>query len=306
MKLNDKIGLIMIFFLLSFFFFINSLSNHSSTSTGYGIPRSVPIIPVVTMSHLLYLSMACVSVVFLAAFAQWKDNKLFWAVICSLLFIVEISREPSSGVHGRYVDCLIPLILISGFAWHWKEDRRMLAWGSGLLIVCIFSFETFWMDTINSAANVYMYFDVIGFFLFPVLGLFFLMKVKNRKIITGTFFLVLLVTFAAGNVLNYQYLNTASDNAYDCSTIGKYMDDNNVRNIIFDEDDFENWWGSYCLLCYYHGRFIPFEGKEVDFLISSKILEYDVVISQERFSKLEENKTGNLFLYRLKGKNAEH
>ncbi len=114
----------------------------------------------------------------------------------------------------------------------------------------------------------------------------------------------MLITFTAGNVTNFQYLNQASDNAYEHSLIGRYINENKDVDVTFDKDNFEDWWGTYCLLNYYNSGYIAVETMKnisCNYFISSKTLPYDVLVTNKKFClvEAEDNSTELLYLYRI-------
>lgn len=296
MKIKNYIGIIIILLIVGTYFLANAFQHEV---TGYGKLDPLPstTLHFQILLQILYLSLACAGVAFLAAFSHWKKTKILWAIITSLILLIAYEGIVGASLHGRYVDCLIPLLIIGAFTYEWKEDRRILAVGSGLMFFSFLSINMFWRDTINSSSNIYTFYPWLIPLIF-VISLIFLLKVKNKKIFVTTLFIVLLVTFTISNTVNFQYLNQSSDNAYENSKIGRYINDNNIQNITFDEDDYRDWWASYCLLCYYYGDFIPLESNGDDYFISSKNLSQEVLIVQDQFRILEEDTNKTLYLYK--------
>jgi len=300
-KINNIIGLFIIFLLVGTYFFTNIIHFDFSPEqlTGYGEPYPFPSdsLGIQLLVQILYLSLAGTGVVFLASFSQWNKIKLFWIIIISLILLIAYNDVTGSSLHGRYIDCLIPLLIVGAFTYEWKEDRRILAFGSGLMLFSFLTINTFWRDTINSSSNIYTYYPWLIPLLF-VASLIFLLKIKNKKTIVTTFFIVLLITFTISNVTNFQYLKQASDNAYENCEIGRYINNHNLEGVVFDENDYRDWWASYCLLSYYHGDFIPLGNSIDDYFTSSQDLQYEILAEQEQFKILEEDTNKTLYLYK--------
>lgn len=303
MRVRNSIGIILIILIIGIYFFTNMIHYGSSSDQviGYGRANSLPsnVLHIQLLLQILYLSLACAGIAFLASLSQWKKIKLLWLIVISLIFLISYESIVKSSLHGRYIDCLIPLLIIGAFTYEWKEDRRILAFGSGLMFFSFLTINMFWRDTINSSSNIYTYYPWLIPLLF-IISLMFLLKVKNKKTIITTLFVVLLLTFIVSNVVNFQYLNQASDNAYENAKIGKYINNNNIQNITFDKNNYRDWWASYCLLCYYYSDFIPLGNESNDYFISSQNLSYKILVKQEQFKVLEEDTNRTLFLYKIK------
>ena len=123
------------------------------------------------------------------------------------------------------------------------------------------------------------------------------MSVKDRKKIATITFIFLLITFTAGDVTNFHYLNQASDNGYEHSLIGRYINENKLTDVVFDKDNYEDWWGTYCLLNYYNSGYIPMGNISGNYCISSKTLPYTVLVTNKKFCQVEEDSMELLYLY---------
>ena len=304
MNFKNNIGLILIFLIVGGYFLANSIhyANLESGAIGYGkCGREASFLPQFFI-QTLYLVLAGAGIAFIAFFSEIKKFKLFALVIFSLFFLVGYTGIVGYNAHGRYIDCLVPLILIGAFAYR-GENKKLLLFGFSLALVSTWLFPMFWRDTINCFSNIYLLtpfiqYIFVGFIFLIFLFLFFS---KDKKKVISVIFVILLITFVTSNIVNFHYLNQASDNAFEDSKIGKYISENKLSGVIFDEDDFRVWWASYCLIQYWNCEFVPLGNSsniETKYFISSKKLQYPYVVTQKRFSSLEENKTGYLYLYR--------
>ena len=302
MKTNTLFGLLIIFLVIGGYFFANALhygsSSHASV-TGYGEKHFTAQFFPLLLAQTLYLSLAGAGIAFLIFFSKFKKFKLFWLIIISS-FIFIAYAIPTMSVHGRYVDVLVPLMIIGAFAYKEGNKQRLLQ-GFVLVLVSIPMFCLFWRDTINTFSNVYLLIPYLQYLYVPYIFLVFLflttMSVKDRKKIATIIFIVLFITFTAGNVTNFQYLNQASDNAYEHSLIGRYINENKLTDVVFDEDNYEDWWGTYCLLNYYNSGYIHVGNISGNYFISSKTLPYTVLVTNKKFCLVEEDSTELLYLY---------
>lgn len=303
MKINTLFGFLIIFLAIVGYFLVNAFyhGSYSHVSvTGYGGGRFTAQFFPLLLAQTLYFSLAGAGIAFLVFFGKFKQFKLFWLIIISSFLFIAYA-VPTMSVHGRYVDVLVPLMIIGAFAYK-KGDKQRLLQGFVVILVSIPMFCLFWRDTINTFSNIYVLIPYIQYLYVPYIFLVFLflttMTVKDRKKIATITFIFLLITFTAGNVTNFQYLNQASDNAYEHSLIGRYINDNKLVNITFDKDNYEDWWGTYCLLNYYNSGYIHVGNISGNYFISSKTLPYTVLVTNEKFSLVEEgNSTELLYLY---------
>ena len=300
MKINKYIGLVLILFIVGGYFIINFLhyQNTQTDLTGYGkCGRESSFLPQFFV-QTLYLVLAGAGIAFIAFFSEIKRFKLFALVIISLFFLIAYTGIIGYNAHGRYIDCLVPLMLIGAFAYK-GENKKLLLFGFSLALVSTWLFPMFWRDTVNCFSNIYVLTPYIQYlfvgFIFVVF--LFLLFAKDRKKVISVIFVILLLTFVTSNVVNFHYLNQASDNAFEDSKIGKYITKNKISGVVFDEDDYRDWWASYCILNYYNKEFTSIGNGSKNYFISSKTLPYEILITQGRFSELEENQTGNLYLY---------
>ena len=306
MNFKSQIGLILILLIIGGYFLINSIHYENSQTglTGYGEYGNVkPCFLPQFFAQTLYLVLAGAGIGFIAFFSEIKRFKLFALVILSLFFLIGYTGIVGYSIHGRYIDCLVPLILIGAFTYK-GENKKLLLFGFSIALVSTWLFPMFWKDTINCFSNIYLAVPNIQYLFvgFIFLIFLFLLFEKDSKKVISVIFAILLITFVASNVINFQYLNQASDNAYEGSKIGKYINNNKISGVVFDENDYRSAWVSYCLLNFYNKRFIPVENTIEKYFISSEILPYEVLVIEEKFCDLEDNRTRDLYLYKKQEK----
>ena len=323
MRLERKdIGLVLVFITVIAIFLSNSL-HYSTTQQGLGYgdiirkPSDVKMTLFIFigmmlaqyLGQLLYLVLAGAGIAFIAASSMARNFKLFLLVIFLNFSMVAYAQIQPFFIHGRYIDHLVPLMLIPAFYYTTKSNKYDLTIGCGASLISVVAFFMFWRDTVNAFSNLYIFVPIYALFILFVGAFVFLHGAKNNKNITLALFACLLITFSATNVLNYTYLKTASDNAYNHCTIGRYISDNHLKNIVMDVDDIQHWkiesgswFSTYCLLNYYYGFRIPAEKADNitgQYFISSKRLAYPILCINQRFSTLEVEQTGELYLYKV-------
>lgn len=304
MRTRNNIGFIFIFSLFSIYLILNGFRNGFSFSGmfGYGMMTELSFFGILTsvLIGVLYLSLAGCFIVFIGAFAQIKRVKYLWLVIIVYIFFVALSGYPGSHcvAQGRYFDILFPLLLIGVLTYKWREDRRLVAIGAVISIFSLVTLRAFSFDTISSFSNVYYYLPDFMFIILPVIAIIFLTRVRNEKITKIGVLLLLICVFIAGNVVNFQYVKSTSNNAYENAVIGRYISAHKITNLTFDKSDYEVWWASYCLMCYYNKGFIPLTNNTSRYFISSQKLQYNILAKQKHYKQLEEGANKTLYLYK--------
>ena len=307
---RNSIGIIIIAIAVGIYFLLNSLHCGTGTTdiTGYGVPSggSSLFIPQL-LAQTLYLALAAGCIGFIAFCSQIRHFKFFSLIIVSS-FVFMAYTMPLTRVHGRYVDVLILLILIGALSYKRKErSNKYLILGFATSLIALPMLCMFWRDTINSATNIYTLLpvDIIFYVLiFLATGSFLLVAIsKKDKTVHYAFIGIILFLFVFGNIANFQYLNQASDNAFESCKIGKYIDIYSINNLSFDRNDVHNenetWWASYCLICYYNREIIPLTNtSEKQYFISSKRISGQVLAKQKHFASLEGETEEYLYLYR--------
>ena len=302
MNLKPWIGLIIIIVVVSGYFLANAIHYTDKPPTGYGGFEPNNLYSILQFfAQVLYLCLAGSIIAFVCAFTELKNFKLFWLIILGSFLLISITGVSGYGVHGRYVDPLVPLILIPAFAYKTNPNKKPLIFGFGIALMVSTSFSLFYRDTINCFTNIYVITPGIQYlYIFAVFVIFmFLMLSKNNKRILSIIFITLLICFTASNVLNFQFESEASENAFEYATIGKCIHENGLKGIVFDENDCRDWWATYCLTNFWNKDFIPVGNISGNYFISSKELPYDVLVTEDRFKEVEGDSTDILYLYKI-------
>ena len=273
-NLKNLVGFLIILISVGTYFLLNSLHCGTDTASGYGVPTGSNVFIPQLLAQTLYLALAAGSIGFIAFCSQIRRFK-FFALIMILSFVFMAYAMPLTSVHGRYVDILIPLMLIGALSYKRKDrSNKYLILGFAACLITLPMLCMFWRDTINSATNIYTLLpvDIIFYSLvLLIIGSFLFVAISRKdKTVRCAFVGVILLLFIFGNIANFQYLDQASDNAFETCKIGKYIDINNINSLSFDRDDYENktWWGSYCLICYYNREIIPLKTVQRNDILS--------------------------------------
>jgi len=310
MERKNWIGVLIIALVVGSYFLSNALydgghddEEYSITGyEGFNLPDKGLIAQI--FSEILYLVIAGCGLVFMVGFVGIKKYKLIWIIIASQILVAAWFMSGTRLVHGRYVDILFPLILIScsgGLKLKEEEFRKdYLLIGFYVSVIASVFCRDLWIDTINSFISFFAYLPVkIILPIFPVIGL--LMVLWNKRATKVFIVLILLITFTLSNVSNFKYVEVASGNAYESAEIGRYLAEHKINNVTFDKDDYENYWASYCLIRYWCGKDLRIEevsNQTSGWLISSKTLGGEKTIEQKNLSALE-NGNDSLKLYIL-------
>lgn len=306
---KNWIGILIIALVVGSYFLSNAFYNgghdEECSITGYGsldLPDKGLIAQI--FSEILYLVIAGCGLVFMVGFVGIKKYKLIWIIIVTQILVAAWFMSGTGLVHGRYVDILFPLILISclGVLKLKEEEFRKdyLLIGFYVSVIASVFCRDLWIDTINSFISFFGYLPVkIILPIFPVIGL--LVVLWNKRATKVFIVLMLLITFTLSNVSNFKYVEVASGNGYKSAEIGRYLAEHKINNVTFDKDNYENYWASYCLLRYWCGKDLRLEevsNQTSGWLISSKTLGDEKVIEQKNLSALE-NGNSSLKLYIL-------
>jgi len=131
----------------------------------------------------------------------------------------------------------------------------------------------------------------------------FLLEARDTRKISAIVASTFIILFLANNTINYQYVVNASTNAYEYCEIGRYISEHGLTDIYFDEDDYRDWWSTYCLINFWNRQFTPLENftdasNSSGYFISSKKLPYPILSTEKSFKKLE-NANTTLYLYQV-------
>ena len=303
---NITLKLLILLVILGLYFSLNAFyiesTNEEKSITGYGIetiPNMTSIL--IIMTHSLYLALACEFIVFIAALEVIRKFKLFWIIIASMIGMVALTGISGIFVHGRYMDCVIPLLIIAGFAYNKDDNKKIrLLLIFALTLVITLTMPMIWKDTINSASNLYTHIWIYAIYILPFLSFVYLSVENNRERYITVIFIVLLVTFSAGNILNYDYLNNKSNEIYELSEIGKFIDKNKITNITFDETDSKDLFLNYRTVNYYSKHIIPLTTEpESNYFISSRELNFKKLVSEKTKDPITMNCSRTLYLYEV-------
>lgn len=295
-QLRTFAGIALVCVVLCCYFGMNAL--HTEDATGYGAPVHQVSNNIIALgwSYILYLVLSTGIIGFLLFVGQVERFKLFFLIITSFILFICYAMQ-TQGVHGRYIDPFLPLIIIAALSSNYNRKYVLLGFAASMMAVVFFPWAYY--DTINSAINAWLllpnvqYIAVVG--VMCSLAYLIFSKKETYKVVA----VVLLILFSAGIVVDYRYVYTASTNAWEYCTIGRYIDDNGIVDVSFDEDDLESWWATYCLINYYRQDFIPVERETTHrWFISSEELPYKRVVEEKQYKALDNKKRGGvLYLY---------
>jgi len=307
MERKNWIGILIIALVVGSYFLSNAFYNgehdEECSITGYegfNLPSKGLIAQI--FSEILYLVIGGCGLVFMIGLVGVKKYKLIWIIIATQILVAAWFMSGTGLVHGRYVDILFPLILISCLGVLKLKDEKFrkdyLLIGFYVSLIASVFCRDLWLDTINSFIPFFTYLPVkIILPIFPVIGL--LIVLWNKRATKVFIILMLLITFTLSNVSNFKYVEIASGNAYKSAEIGRYLAEHKINDVSFDKDDYENYWASYCLIRYWCGKDLRLEkvsNQTSGWLITSKTLGGEKIIEQKNFSALE-NGNSSLKLY---------
>lgn len=259
------------------------------------------------IAHSLYIAMSLGVLGFLAAFTRIRNFKLFWLITFLLVGVIAYTGYSANMVHGRYVDVVVPLLIIAAMTFKPDRDKGLLLLGFGAVLFSLPMMSMFWIDIINSGSNLYMstckVLDnsnlSVMIVAILVLGSFLYLITRTEKengewkrvLVVG-----LLVLFLATNALNFYNVQTISADRYENSNIGRYINDNSLESVVYDSSDKRLCRGTiFCMVNFYNGGFLELGNNTGNYFISDDVLNYNV-LAKDCYE--EDNVSGEMFLYK--------
>lgn len=252
------------------------------------------------ISHFDYLTLA--SGIFFMVFSisllysilqKRKRDKLTtftlfsWVTIFTTLSVSSIFLLIDIIIISRYVFFVLPLLFIMGlkFISTYISKRESIVIGSMSLVVPLMLFMEGLDKAYLPSITSYSYISsvpvliVIGLSSVILLLLFLKMNnIKRRRIFLYVSVLFVSCLFLLGNIEDFQERRAISIDAYNKSAIGRYVLNNNINDVIFDEDDYKNWnWYYYGIMFWSDNRINKGDINNSKYIITSKQLNETIL-----------------------------
>ena len=263
-----------------------------------------PKFVVLVITSILYLVVGGgFGLLFMLSFCQIQKAKLFWAIISCYIFVTAwFGAVP---LHGRYLDPVFILLLILGFLLIKTITQRKALLNNKLLVIAfaisilsvVFALAL-QEDLVNAATIGFSHLPQVSLF-GAVFGVFIMILFFTRErqkptkrvvyTITILFLIILGCTFVYNDVKGLQLIYTCTTTNYDESEIGRWISENKINSLYFDEDDYRKLWVSFCLFQFwYHRDYIQVLNLTED---TKKINSSFYLITTKEFDDLHSYKT---------------
>ena len=166
------------------------------------------------------------------------------------------SQLPSA--HGRYYECLIPILLIPVFDEFAKSRTKTIA-------LCVVAYLFFTLpslihaDLVNASLTLPIILSttftplIVFAIAFALLYAYILTRSeKKRNIVALSLLTFVLIGSSVANLYN---MHKISKQEREC-IVFKQLKQNSGEDVAFLADK-EKWWANYCLCCFYAQHFLP-------------------------------------------------
>ena len=166
------------------------------------------------------------------------------------------SQLPSA--HGRYYECLIPILLIPAF----DEFARTRAKTIALCVLAYFFFALptlIHADLVNASLTLPIILSttftplIVFAIAFALLYGFILTRSEKRRSVVA--FMLLAFILIGSSVTNLYNMHKISAQEREC-VVFKQLKQSSDEDAAFLADK-EEWWANYCLCCFYAQHFLP-------------------------------------------------
>jgi len=242
--------------------------NATGEATGYHYHPHSPSSPFFVQLFLAFVYLSCATAPALLNFDFRRHSDIIALASSYTVLVAFASQLPLA--HGRYYECLIPILLISAFDEFARTRAKTIA-------LCIVAYLFFALPTLIHAdlVNASLTLPIILSTTFTPLIVFAIAFVllytyiltrseKKRNIIALSLLIFILI---GSSVTNLYEMHKISTQEREC-VVFKVLKQNSGEDVVFLADK-EEWWANYCLCCFYAQRFLP--------LTSSSTTKYLIV-----------------------------
>lgn len=195
---------------------------------GAGLFQPELILSIATfLSSLSYLLLAGAIIAFILALTQIKKHKVFFTIIITHILIISYIAIGGTVTHGRYFDCLFPLIFIMAMTY---KGEKIPLYALAVPLISLVSLSMLYRDIINAFTNAYTYLHP---FIFPIailISLILIAKLSERNLKRSLISLILF-TFIVSNTLNFVVVEKGTNLIDEYCGICEFVDDNEIKSI---------------------------------------------------------------------------
>jgi len=230
--------------------------NTTGEATGYHYHPHSPSSPFLIQLFLAFVYLSCATAPSLLNFDFRRHGDIIALASSYTLTVAFASQLPSA--HGRYYECLIPILLIPVF----DEFARTRAKATVLCVVAYLFFalpSLIHADLVNASLTLPTILSttftplIVFAIAFALLYAYILTRSEKRRSVVA---LTLLTFILIGSsVTNLYEMHTISTQERECAVF-KQLKQSSGENVAFLADK-EEWWANYCLCCFYAQHFLP-------------------------------------------------
>jgi len=232
--------------------------NETGEATGYHYSPSLSSSSSYVQLFLAFTYLSCATAPALLNL-QWKKYKDLIILCASYTILVAVASKLPL-MHGRYYECLIPLLLIPvlDVVQTSKTQRNICTAVIPYLVFFLPCLAK--MDIVNASVTSLLFIAqfsaIVPFALvFTILYIYAFRKTEKNIL---ALMLVLLILIGS-SITNLYHMSQFSVSERECNVFS-YLKNHNNEKIVFAADK-EEWWANYCLCCFYAQQFIPLSSE---------------------------------------------
>ncbi|WAE39668.1 MAG: hypothetical protein QKV96_gp32 [Methanophagales virus GBV303] len=243
--------------------------NATGEPTGYHYHPHTPSSSFFVQLFLVFVYLSCATAPSLLNFDFRRHIDIIALAASYTVLVAFASQLPQA--HGRYYECLIPILLIPAF----DEFARTRAKTTALCILAYFFFALptlIHADLVNASLTLPITLSTaftpltVFAIAFALLYAYILTKDdKWRRGIALALLAFVLLGSSATNLYNMHKISTAER---EC-VVFNFLKQHSGEGVVFLAD-MREWWANYCLCCFYAQNFLPLK-------IFSNITKYLIV-----------------------------
>ena len=225
-------------------------------ATGYHYSPHSPSSPFLIQLFLAFVYLSCATAPSLLNFDFRRHSDVIALSSSYTLTVAFASQLPLA--HGRYYECLIPILLIPAF----DEFARTRAKTIPLCVVAYLFFALptlIHTDLVNASLTLptilSITFTPLIVFVIAFALLYGFILTKDEKWRCGVALTLLTFILIGSSVANFYNMHKISVEEREC-VVFKQLKQNSGENVAFLADK-EEWWANYCLCCFYAQHFLP-------------------------------------------------
>lgn len=251
---KSTIPLIIVISLISIHFLL--CLNETGEATGYHYSPSFFSSSSYVQLFLAFTYLSCATAPSLLNFNIRKYADIF-VLACSYTILVALASHLPYA-HGRYYECLIPILLIPAF----DEFAKTRASTTALCVVAYLFFvlpALIHMDLVNASLTLPLSLStthtplIVFAIAFASLYAYILAKDEKKRCVIA--FSLLIFILAGSSITNLYNMQRVSEEERECIVFDQ-LKQSSHEGIAFLADK-EEWWANYCLCCFYSQHFLP-------------------------------------------------